>query len=170
MWYYARQALQRSREEPMARNITLAEQVTLLFAYGESRGISAAYRAIATGTGENANNIRKIHRGENLNPGLRIMKALTHYFHVDLAYFNCQTRYACKQYLREIARKRLIQRLEKSNKGLSAESQEFFGRVFDYLRKLEGLPPVDKTMVAESDRPERHHGEAGGPRQTTGLD
>jgi transcriptional regulator with XRE-family HTH domain len=127
----------------MSRNLTLAEQLTLLFAYGESRGISAAYRAIATATGENANNIRKIHRGENVNPGLRILTALTDYFRVDLAYFNCQTRSACQQYLRDFARHRLIRNLEMGWQGLSEESQEFLRKAFVFVRKAEGLPPVD---------------------------
>ena len=127
----------------VSRSLTLAEQLALLFAYGESRGISAAYRAIATGTGENANNIRKIHRGENVNPGLRILEALTHYFRVDLAYFNCQTRSACKHYLSDIARQRLIRNMEMGMKGLSEASQEFVRTMFAYARKAEGLPPVD---------------------------
>src|SRR5260221_9134780 len=109
MWYYAPQPLHRPREEPMAQNITLAQQMTLLFAYGESRGTTSAYRAIATATGENANNIRKIYRGENANPGLRMLKALTSYFEVDLAYFNCETRSECKGYLAEIANKRVTE-------------------------------------------------------------
>jgi transcriptional regulator with XRE-family HTH domain len=127
----------------MARNITLAEQMTLLFAYGESRGISAAYRAIATATGENANNIRKIYRGENINPGLRILTALTDYFRVDLAYFNCESRSTCKQYLSDFERQRLIRNMQMGLKGLSEESQEFLRTAFVYARKAEGLPPVD---------------------------
>jgi len=67
----------------VARGLSLADQVELLFAYGESRGMSAAYRAIAVATGENATNIRKIHRGENLNPGFQLLRALTRYFHVQ---------------------------------------------------------------------------------------
>src|SRR5438132_3414934 len=63
----------------MVHKLSLAEQLELLFAYGEFRGISSAYRAIATSTGENANNIRKIHRGANANPGLRMLNALTSY-------------------------------------------------------------------------------------------
>jgi transcriptional regulator with XRE-family HTH domain len=127
----------------MSRNLTLPEQMSLMFAYGESRGISAAYRTIAIATGQNGNNIRKIPRVENVNPGLRILRALTDYFQVDLAYFNCQARPACKHYLGGFNRQRLIQNMEMGLKGPSEESQEFLRTAFVYARKAEGLPPVD---------------------------
>jgi 6-phosphofructokinase len=69
----------------MVRYFCLAEQMELLLAYGESRDHSAAYRAIAVATGENANSIRKIRHGENANPGLRTLMALADEFQVDLA-------------------------------------------------------------------------------------
>ncbi|MCC7359943.1 MAG: helix-turn-helix transcriptional regulator [Anaerolineales bacterium] len=126
----------------MVRGWSLADQVELLFAYGESRGISAAYRAIAVATGENATNIRKIHHGENLNPGLQLLRAITHYFHVDLDYFNCTTRAACTAYLSTIAQRKLLDHIEKQSVGLSEAGRAYIERTIDYIRRAEGLPPL----------------------------
>jgi len=125
----------------MARGLPLADRLDLLFAYGESRGISAAYRAIAVATGENATNIRKVHRGENLNPGLQLLSALTRYFRVDLDYFNCTSRAACGAYLRTIAQRKLLDHIEQQAVGLSEAGRAYIKLTIDYIRRAEGLPP-----------------------------
>jgi len=125
----------------VARGLSLADQVELLFAYGESRGMSAAYRAIAVATGENATNIRKIHRGENLNPGLHLLIALTRYFRVDLSYFNGTSRAAGGEYLSTIAQRKLLDHIEKQAVGLSEVGRAYMQLTIDYIRRAEGLPP-----------------------------
>ena len=126
----------------MARVLTLGEQLELLFDYGQARGTSPAYRAIAQATGENANNIRKIHRGENANPGLKILKALVWYFGVDLAYFNCETKADCEAYLAKFAPARETDHLKLRAHGLSEESLAAINTMMDMARKAESLPPV----------------------------
>ena len=87
----------------MSKNILLAEQVDLLFKYGRARGLSVTYRAVADATGETANNIFRIHHGQNTNPGLRTLTALVEYFKTDLGYFSCKTKEDCLKYLTRTA-------------------------------------------------------------------
>jgi len=83
----------------MSNNISLAEQVELLFQHGRERGRPSSYRAVAEATGETANNLFRIRRGQNTNPGLRTLAALVEYFKTDLGYFSCQTKEECLNYL-----------------------------------------------------------------------
>lgn len=83
----------------MSKSILLAEQVELLFKHGRERGRTVTYRAMAEATGETANNIFRIRRGQNTNPGLRTLAALVEYFDTDLGYFSCQTQEECLRYL-----------------------------------------------------------------------
>ena len=127
----------------MARALTLADKLEILFDYGESRGISAAYRTIADATGENATNIRKIHRGENTNPGLKILTALVKYFRVDLAYFNCETKAECQDYLARFAPTREMEAVKLRTNGLSESGIAAVRGMLDFVRKAEGLPPME---------------------------
>src|SRR6185436_19778680 len=83
----------------MIRNISLAEQVDTLFKHGRERGRPVTYRAVAQATGETANNLFRIRRGQNTNPGLRTLAALAEYFNTDLGYFACKTTVECLHYL-----------------------------------------------------------------------
>ena len=83
----------------MSKNISLAEQVNTLFQHGRERGRPVTYRAVAEATGETANNLFRIRRGQNTNPGLRTLAALVAYFATDLGYFSCQTKEDCLNYL-----------------------------------------------------------------------
>jgi transcriptional regulator with XRE-family HTH domain len=87
----------------MAGCISLAEQVELLFKHGRERGRPVTYRAVAEATGETANNLFRIRRGQNTNPGLRTLFALVEYFHTDLGYFSCKTKEDCLNYLKRPA-------------------------------------------------------------------
>lgn len=127
----------------MSRVLSLAEKLQLLFEYGESRGISAAYRTIADATEENAANIRKIHRGENTNPGLKILTALTKYFRVDLAYFNCETKAECQAYLAQFALAAELKAIKLRETGVSEEGMAAMRNMLDFVRKAEGLPPLE---------------------------
>jgi transcriptional regulator with XRE-family HTH domain len=127
----------------VSRALTLAEKLQLLFEYGESRGISAAYRTIADATGENATNIRKIHRGENSNPGLKILTALVKYFRVDLAFFNCETKAECQAYLARFAPAAELEAIKLRANGLSEEGMAAMRNMLDFVRKAEGLPPLE---------------------------
>lgn len=83
----------------MSKIISLAEQVDLLFQHGRERGWTVTYRAVAEATGETANNLFRIRRGQNTNPGLRTLSALVTYFNTDLGYFSCKTKEDCLNYL-----------------------------------------------------------------------
>jgi len=83
----------------MSKTIALAEQVELLFQHGREQGRLVTYRAVAAVTGETANNLFRIRRGQNANPGIRTLLALVEYFHTDLGYFSCQTKEDCLNYL-----------------------------------------------------------------------
>ncbi len=129
----------------MARTLSLADKLDLLFQYGESRGISSAYRTIADATDENANNIRKIHRGENTNPGLKILTALVGYFRVDLAYFNCQTKAECQAYLAKYPAAHELEEIKLRANGMSETGLAALRNMMDFVRKAEGLPPVESS-------------------------
>src|SRR5687768_13379521 len=135
----------RLAEDNVARTLSLAEKLDLLFQYGESRGISSAYRTIADATDENANNIRKIHRGKNANPGLKILTALVRYFQVDLAYFNCQTKAECQAYLAKYAAEHELDEIKLRATGMSEAGLAALRNMMDFVRKAEGLPPVDPS-------------------------
>ena len=83
----------------ISKNISLAEQVELLFKHGRERSHPITYRAVAEATGETPNNLFRIRRGQNTNPGLRTLSALVEYFETDLGYFSCKTREDCLNYL-----------------------------------------------------------------------
>ena len=87
----------------MSKIISLAEQVDILFNHGRGRGLPVTYRAVAEATGETANNIFRIHHGQNTNPGLRTLSALVEYFKTDLGYFSCKTKEDCLKYLQRTA-------------------------------------------------------------------
>jgi transcriptional regulator with XRE-family HTH domain len=117
--------------------------MAVLFEYGESRGISPAYHTIAVATGENTANIRKIRKGENLNPGLRTLSALASYFHVGLDYFLCETRADCEGCLTGIAQQRLLSDVPPAMTGISEDGLKFLIMVVHIVRKAEGLPQLD---------------------------
>jgi hypothetical protein len=89
----------------MTKHISLAEQIENLFQYGRTRGKATSYRAIAQATGETANNIFRIHHGQNQNPGLRTLSAVVEYFGTDLGYFSCKTKEDCLRYLQQPSHK-----------------------------------------------------------------
>ena len=84
----------------MAKTISLAQQVDLLFKQGHDRGLPITYRAVAEATGETDNNLCRIRQGHNLNPGLRTISAIVNYFGTDLGYFSCKTKADCLKYLK----------------------------------------------------------------------
>jgi transcriptional regulator with XRE-family HTH domain len=126
----------------MPRKVTLAEQLDLLFEYGKARGLPVTYRAIAEATGENANKLRKLHAGENNNPGLRTIAAIAKYFGIKLAYFECVTKTECRNLLSDAAPQRLQDSVTRLAADLSKEGLETLITMIDYVRKAEKLPPV----------------------------
>jgi transcriptional regulator with XRE-family HTH domain len=127
----------------MARTVlALAEKLVLLFEYGQSRGLSTKYRAIAVAIGENTNNIRKIYLGQNANPGLKILTGLVGYFGIDLAYFNCSTKADCQTYLAHAAPARETVAINRRAQGISEDSLALIRQLMDIIRKAEGLPPL----------------------------
>jgi len=128
----------------MGRTLTLREKIELLFDYGQSKGLSVAYIAIAEATGENASNIRKIHLGINANPGVKTLTTLADYFGVGLAYFDCQTKTDCQVYLEQIGQERILGGIALRAMGISEEGLQAIQKMIDYVRKSEGLPPTEK--------------------------
>jgi transcriptional regulator with XRE-family HTH domain len=118
--------------------VTLAEKVDLLFKYGESRGLPVSYRAIAQATEENSNNIRKIHLGKNANPGLRTLTALAEYFGVSLAYFECQTKTQCHEFLKQQPQTKLLGGIAMRAEGLSEAGLKAIEQMIEYVRDAEG--------------------------------
>jgi transcriptional regulator with XRE-family HTH domain len=82
-----------------------------------------------------------LHRGENLNPGLKLLTALTRYFQVDLDFFTCSSRAACREYLDNFAKRKLLDVIAHQCTGLSDEAKAYVFSTIDYIRRAEGLPP-----------------------------
>lgn len=125
----------------MTRNLSFAEQLKLLFEHGDARGKSSAYRTIAIATSENATYIHRLHRGENLNPGLKLLASLTHYFHMDFDYFECTSRTACRAYLSTIRKHKLTDYIEKQVIGISEGGRAYILKTIDFTRQAEELQP-----------------------------
>jgi hypothetical protein len=83
------------------------------------------------------------HRGENHNPGLRTLLALSDYFEIDLAYFNCKTKAECERYLARIAQEQLVDEVRLRADGMSETGLAALRNIMDFVRKAEGLPPVE---------------------------
>ena len=123
----------------MAKIISLAEQVDVLFKQGRERGLPVTYRAVAEAVGETANNIFRIHHGQNLNPGLRTLSALVEYFATDLGYFSCKTKANCLNYLHQTIPHKTLDKLALRAEGISPTGIEKILQVVDLVRQTEGV-------------------------------
>jgi|GEM_PF-848319 len=123
----------------MAKTISLAEQVDILFKHGRERGLPVTYRAVADAVGETANNIFRIHHGQNLNPGLRTLSALVEYFQTDLGYFSCKTKTDCLHYLNQTVPSKALDKLTLRAEGISPAGIEKILQVVDLVRQAEGV-------------------------------
>lgn len=126
----------------MARVMTLARQLELLFEYGRARGLPVTYRAIAEATGETAYLLRKLYIGENTNPGLRTIAAIARYFGVGLDYFQCSTRKQCKDFLGGDGPGRHKDAITRQAADLSEEGVATVLSMIDYVRRAERLPVI----------------------------
>jgi transcriptional regulator with XRE-family HTH domain len=123
----------------MAKTLSLAEQVDILFQHRRARGYALTYRAVAAATGETGNNIFRIHHSQNLNPGLRTLSALARYFETDLGYFACQTRTDCLNYLRRTVSSKTLDKLALRAEGISPAGLKKILQVVDLVRQAEGV-------------------------------
>ena len=123
----------------MAKTISLAEQVELLFKHGRERGLPVTYRAVAEAVGETGNNIFRIHHGQNLNPGLRTLSALVEYFQTDLGYFSGKTKADCLNYLNQTVPTKTLDKLALRAEGISPAGIEKILQVVDLVRQAEGV-------------------------------
>jgi transcriptional regulator with XRE-family HTH domain len=123
--------------------LTLAEKLAVLVEYGKKHGISATAYSIAHATKENTTNIQRILNGENSNPGLRTLTAITGHFGVGLGYFDCKTESECQAYLAEleakqvqteISEKQILGEIAKRSSGLGPEGLQVLKTVADYLQ------------------------------------
>lgn len=123
----------------MGKIMSLAEQVDVLFQRGRERGLPVTYRAVAEAVGETANNIFRIHHGQNLNPGLRTLSALVEYFQTDLGYFSCKTKANCLHYLNQTVPSKALDKLTLRAKGISPAGIEKILQIVDLVRQVEGI-------------------------------
>ena len=128
----------------MAKTISLAEQVDVLFKQGRERGLSITYRGVADAIGETANNIFRIHHGHNLNPGLRTLVALADYFETDLGYFSCKTKSDCLHYLHHTLPHKTLDKLTMRAEGISPAGIKKILQVVDLVRQVEGVDKDSK--------------------------
>lgn len=127
----------------MAKTISLADQVDILFKQGRKRGLTITYRAVAEAIGETANNIFRIHHGQNLNPGLRTLTALTEYFDTDLGYLACKTKATCLNYLHHTIPHKTLSKLTRHAEGISPAGIKTILEVVDLVRQVEGVKDKD---------------------------
>jgi transcriptional regulator with XRE-family HTH domain len=123
----------------MVKTISLAEQVDILFKHGRERGQSVTYRAVAEAVGETANNIFRIHHGQNLNPGLRTLSALVEYFDTDLGYISCKTKAECLSHLNQTIPHKTLNKLTMRAEGISPAGIKTILQVVDLVRQAEGV-------------------------------
>lgn len=119
--------------------ISLAEQVEILFEYGTSRGLNTTYRTIAAATGESASNLHKIHQGINDNPGLKLLRSLSDYFGIELAYFDCHTAEGSRRYLKERAEEGVMADVDMRVGQISHEGLRIIREVISYVKRVEGI-------------------------------
>lgn len=136
----------------MAKTISLAEQVDVLFQHGRERGLPMTYRAVAEAMGETANNIFRIHHDQNLNPGLRTLTALVEYFDTDLGYFACKSKVACLNYLHHTIPHQTLNKLARRAEGISPAGIKKILQVVEIVRQAES---VDKGAKASGLLPSR---------------
>jgi transcriptional regulator with XRE-family HTH domain len=130
--------------------ISLDKMVDLLFEFGEAQGMETTYQGIARITGIAWNNIRKIRLGENNNPSLHTIQALSDYFGVKLDYFNCRTEEECRDYLGRLAEKDISGQMDTievrmRSSGVSMEGLQALQAMIDYVKRAEGLVSSDQN-------------------------
>lgn len=130
------------------KKITLDRMVELLFEFGEVQGLETTYQGIAKVTGIAWNNVRKIRLGENTNPSLNTIQALTDYFGVKLDYFNCRTEEECRAYLGRLAEDDISGQMDDIVKmrssGISMQGLQALQAMIDYVKRAEGLSPSEE--------------------------
>ena len=125
--------------------LTLADKLAVLSDYGKKHGISTTAYSIAHATGENTTNIQRILNGENSNPGLRTLTAITGHFGIGLGYFDCKTEAECQEYLTlldaekarsDVSEKQIIDEIAKRSSGLGPEGLQVLKNMAEYLKQL----------------------------------
>ncbi|MFP3854828.1 MAG: helix-turn-helix domain-containing protein [Anaerolineales bacterium] len=115
----------------MSKEITLSGRFDLLLEHAKRSGKDTSYTAISKGTGISNANIRKIHTGDNQNPGLEVIDALANYFEVDPGYFFMKTETECLDYLKEKDNRRLLARA----RDLDEEALETLRELIDHIER-----------------------------------
>lgn len=126
-------------------SVSLAEQIDILFEYGASRGLNTTYRAIAEATGESPSNLHKIHQGINDNPGLKLLRSLTDYFGIELAYFDCRTEADCRRYLKQRAEDEVMDEVAMRAGEISHEGLRAIREMISYVKRAEGIDGEDES-------------------------
>lgn len=126
--------------------LTLADKLAILTEHGKKHGLSATAYSIAHATGENTTNIQRILNGDNSNPGLRTLLAITGHFGVGLGYFDCKTEAECQHYLDQLTVKKeraeaseaqLLSDIAKRSSGIGPEGLLVLKNMAEYLKQLQ---------------------------------
>ena len=94
-----------------AEEISISEQVDILFQYGESKRMVTSYHGISAAIGIAPINIQKLRSGVTKNPGIILLRRIANYFGVGLGYFDCTSAEDCRSYLRNAEQTRVLSEL-----------------------------------------------------------
>jgi transcriptional regulator with XRE-family HTH domain len=132
--------------------ISLARQVDLLFEHGREQGKDVTYQAIGDATGESWTNILKIRKGDNTNPGLRVVQAIASYFEVGLDYFDCKTEEECRVYLAGLSGEGLLDDIVKMRShNISPKALLTLEAMIKYVQEVEGMLPPETGAEEQTD-------------------
>jgi hypothetical protein len=125
--------------------LSLAEQLAILAEYGKKHGVSATAYSIAHATEENTTNIQRILNGDNANPGLRTLRAMTGYFEVGLGYLDYRTEADCRAYLAqleaekalaEVSEEQVLEEITRRSRGLGPAGLLALKNIVNYLEQV----------------------------------
>jgi transcriptional regulator with XRE-family HTH domain len=115
----------------LATPFPLSKRFSLLLEQAEREDKNTTYTAISEATGISTANVRKIHTGDNQNPGLEVIDALAYYFDVSPAYFFLKSEQGCREYLREKDNQRLMARARQ----LDQDALDTLRGMIDYIER-----------------------------------
>lgn len=105
---YENEGLSRGETELEDEGMSVAEQVGILFEYGESKRMVTSYHRVSAAIGIAPINIQKLREGITKNPGLTLLRGIGKYFGVGLGYFDSESPEECWDYLRNAERSRVL--------------------------------------------------------------
>src|SRR5687767_889529 len=98
----------RSERDSEGDEISISEQVDILFQYGESKRMVTSYHGISAAIDIAPINIQKLRLGVTKNPGVVLLRRIANYFGVGLGYFDSTTVEECWNHLRNAEQTRVL--------------------------------------------------------------